>query len=73
MRTKNTDMGAGSDPPEGEEAVRDEGYAVDTEEGRKYVIFDPKNPLAWILSDWFGTPPDAEADDETVDGEGPAE
>jgi len=66
-------MGAGSDPPDGEDVVRDEGYSVDTEEGPKYVIFDPENPLAWIISDWFGTPPDADEDEDAVDGEGPAE
>ena len=52
--------------------VREEGYRFTTEEGWKYVIFDPEHPLAWILSDCFGTPPDAERDDQ--DGEeGPAE
>jgi hypothetical protein len=66
-------MGAGSDPPDGEDEVRDEGYHVDTEEGRKFVIFDPKNPLAWIISDWFGTPPDAEADEEEAGESEPTE
>ena len=70
MRTKKSGMGAGSDPPDDEDAVRDEGYSVDTEEGRKFVIFDPENPLAWIISDWYGTPPDAEQpEEEAGDGE----
>jgi len=73
MRTKNRGMGAGSDPPDDEDEVRDEGYHVDTEEGRKFVIFDPENPLAWIISDWYGTPPDADEGDEEGEGRGPAE
>lgn len=73
MRTKNSGMGAGSDPAEDDETYRDEGYTADTDEGRKFVIFDPKNPLAWITSDWYGTPPDAADGDDAVDGEEPTE
>jgi len=63
-------MAPGSDDADEEAGVRDEGYSVDTEEGRKFVIFDPKNPLAWIISDWYGTPPDAEpAEEDAGDGE----
>lgn len=46
--------------------VRDEGYS--TEKGA-FVIFDPKNPLAWIMSDQYGGPPDAEGTDD----QGPTE
>ena len=70
MRTNITGMegpGDGGKPPAGE--VREEGYRVRTDEGWKYVIFDPEDPLAWIISDWYGTPPDRQQEDE--DGEGP--
>jgi len=52
---------------------RAEGYR--TEEG-DYVIFNSKNPLAWILSSVYGYPPDAEVeavDGEDQEGEGPTE
>lgn len=50
--------GSGGD----DEQVRAEGYEVS---GRLYVIFDPENPLAWVISDLYGIPPDrGESDDE---------
>jgi len=55
------------EPPAGE--VREEGYKLRSDDSWKYVIFDPENPLAFVLSDWFGTPPDRQPEDE--DGEGP--
>jgi len=68
MRTNITGMEGSDDegePPEG--GVQEEGYRLQSGEGWKYVIFDPENPLAYILSDWFGTPPDRQPEDE--DGE----
>ena len=68
MRTSITGMEA----PENEDeppasGVREEGYKLRSDDSWEYVIFDPENPLAYILSDSFGTPPDRQPEDD--DGE----
>jgi hypothetical protein len=60
------DGAAGDDAGE----VREEGYRLTRDEGWKYVIFDPENPLAWILSDFWGTPPDADGQEDEGEEEG---
>lgn len=68
---KVTDMGGSREDDEPD--VREEGHRVNTDDGWKYVIFDPKNPLAWVLSDWFGLPPDRREGDEAGEEEEPSE
>lgn len=59
------------DDEEAQEAIRrSEGYQT---EGGKYVIFDSKNPLAWILSTLYGYPADADRGAGEDEEEGPAE
>lgn len=53
------------DPPAEDEDLRDEGY--ETKRGH-YVIFDSKNPLAWIKSSIYLRPPDS--GDGEAEGEG---
>ena len=66
-------MGDPGEADDEESRIREEGYTVDTDEGRRFVIFDPENPLAWVMSDLWGTLPTVDRNEDEDQEDGPAE